>query len=142
MNENVIIKISATHIMADKESEDHDINDSYKGNYSVKNDSHYIIYHDIDEDTGQKTINTIKLKDNMLTIVKKGQAKSTMIFEKGNIHKSDYVTPFGTFGISTKTKNLDVKFHKNGLDVKLEYSLNLNDIPSSECKMVIDISFI
>lgn len=139
MNENVRVVISAAHKMYDNTTDNHKIKEIYDGKYFYKNNSHFILYTSEDDEKKQIS-NTIKLEDSMISIVKKGNTKSTMHFSQGQKHKSDYITPFGTFGLETDTKKIDMDITEESIAVKLEYELWLNDAPSSNCNMTIIIS--
>lgn len=135
MNGKARIDISACHKMADT-GENHKIEKSYDGSIFEKGDAIYILYESLDEDTKEKLSNTIKIHDNSITIVKKGAVKSTMRFSDGEILKSDYVTPYGTFGISTDTGKLVIKTGDN-INIDIEYLLYLDGVLSSECNITI-----
>lgn len=138
MNELVKINITANHKMADT-NEKHKIIESYDGKYYIKGDAHYILYDSYDEDSKEKISNTIKYSNGQLSIVRKGNTKSTMIFTSGKKHKSDYVTPFGTFAFMTDTDRLKVELTSEFMEIDLTYLLYLNDAFYSNCEMSINI---
>lgn len=138
MKEIVIINIEAEHTMADT-GEHENVNESCEGRYFMKNGIHYILYDSFDENGGGKISNTIKLENEKLSIVKKGEAKSTLHFKKGLRNKSDYITAFGTFGLETYTKVLDINAGSDEMRIELEYEMSLNDVHTSDCRMSIRV---
>lgn len=137
MNNDVIISIDSFHRMHD--GEDSHINEKYEGQYFLKSGMHYILYDSIDEESKERVSNTIKFNEEKMTLVKKGGTRTTLYFSLNQCHKSDYVTPFGIFGLETNTTKYATKFEAEKMGINLEYELYLNEQLSSVCTMNIEV---
>jgi uncharacterized beta-barrel protein YwiB (DUF1934 family) len=113
---------------------------SFDGRYHIKGDAHYIIYEQIDEDSNKPVKSRIKIADDAVNVVRRGQTYSNMVFLKGEEHISDYITQVGTMKMRVMPHVVDIDFKEDYIGIKLEYDLELNDQFISVCKMDIDVS--
>jgi uncharacterized beta-barrel protein YwiB (DUF1934 family) len=113
---------------------------SFDGRYHTKGDAHYIIYEQIDEDSNKPVKSRIKIADDAVNVVRRGQTYSNMVFLKGEEHISDYITQVGTMKMRVMPHVVDIDFREDYIGIKLEYDLELNDQFISVCKIDIDVS--
>jgi uncharacterized beta-barrel protein YwiB (DUF1934 family) len=109
--------------------------------YYLKNGKHFVIYDEPDPDNCGQTNNLIKIAENRVDVIRRGEGKVHMVFEKGKQHVSTYHTPIGDMLADIYTE--DVRIRKTGipemLETDIEYTLHLNDIFISKCQVRIRV---
>lgn len=79
-----------------------------QADYSIRNGSHYILYEETLPDSEAVVRNLIKLKGSVLEMTKRGPVSSHMVFEAGQSHRTEYVTPYGILPLEVCTQELEV----------------------------------
>lgn len=79
-----------------------------QADYSIRNGSHYILYEEKLPDSEAVVRNLIKLKGSLLEMTKRGPVSSRMVFEVGQSHRTEYVTPYGILPLEVCTQELEV----------------------------------
>ncbi len=139
MTGHVILTISGLQsslVYADAEEmydpETAEISFTAPASYYYRNGKHYILYEEIDEDTGEITKSRIKISPDSIEIEKKGTVSSHMIFQEERTHVSEYETPFGRFALGVESHGLKVLENDNRLDASIDYILHINEAPMIE----------
>jgi uncharacterized beta-barrel protein YwiB (DUF1934 family) len=112
------------------------------GRYYEKNNSFFLQYEEVMEEGTVKSI--VKVSENETLILRSGAVNMRMVFELNKKHAGRYETPFGTMGISTRTKRLahDITEQKGAIDILYElhmqgsiagtYHLEIGYTPSTD----------
>lgn len=103
------------------------------GEYYFRNGSHYLRYEEMLEDHGDPTVNYIKISPKGMEVRKKGQVNTHMVFEQGKRNMAFYTTSFGTLEMGISATNLELKESDSRLDMKVNYSLDLNQDHVADC---------
>lgn len=103
------------------------------GEYYFRNGSHYLRYEEMLEDHGDPTVNYIKISPKGMEVRKKGQVNTHMVFEQGKRNMAFYTTSFGTLEMDISATNLELKESDSRLDMKVNYSLDLNQEHVADC---------
>lgn len=103
------------------------------GGYYFRNGSHYLRYEEMLEDHGDPTVNYIKISPKGMEVRKKGQVNTHMVFEQGKRNMAFYTTSFGTLEMGISATNLELKESDSRLDMKVNYSLDLNQEHVADC---------
>ena len=103
------------------------------GEYYFRNGSHYLRYEEMLEDHGDPTVNYIKISPKGMEVRKKGQVNTHMVFEQGKRNMAFYTTSFGTLEMGISATNLEMKESDSRLDMKVNYSLDLNQEHVADC---------
>lgn len=103
------------------------------GEYYFRNGSHYLRYEEMLEDYGDPTVNYIKISPKGMEVRKKGQVNTHMVFEQGKRNMAFYTTSFGTLEMGISATNLELKESDSRLDMKVNYSLDLNQEHVADC---------
>ena len=111
---------------------------SAEAEYFERNGSHYIIYEEKQAD-GEITKNTIKLKNGLLELTKKGAVNARMVFEPGQEHMTDYATPYGLLRLGVATTGVFIEQSEKTLEIRADYSLTDNGRILSRCTIFIKI---
>jgi len=86
------------------------------------------------------TKNTIKIAgDNFFEMSKSGLTNSKMTFEKDRIYMTNYQTPFGEMVVGVHTKAMSVDVQEEDINVKILYSLDVDNEPLSDCEIKVNI---
>lgn len=93
------------------------------GRYYEKNDSLFLQYQEVMEEGDIKSIVKVSQKDAL--ILRSGAINMRMVFENNKKHAGRYETPFGTMGITTRTKRLEHKIEANQGEIDILYDLNM-----------------
>jgi uncharacterized beta-barrel protein YwiB (DUF1934 family) len=136
MTRDVLISISGMQIAED---DSNSVEMITAGDYFLKNGNHYILYDEIQEETGGVTKNTVKIHRSGLDIIKRGSSSVHMTFEKDKKNMSCYATPFGELVIGISTKDIRIHAEEDRLKIWVSYSLEINYRHVSECNIVLDI---
>lgn len=136
MTKDVLVSISGAHAI---DGESGDIEVITAGKYYYKNGRHYVIYDETIDGVEGSIRNTIKIGRGAVDVIKSGGARSHMVFEKERTNVSCYVTPFGQMTVGVSTNNILVDETENKLQVKVDYTLDVNYEQMSHCRLTMDV---
>ena len=105
--------------------------------YYFRNGSHYLRYEEVMEDFAEPTINYIKISPKGMEVRKKGVVNVHMVFEQGKKNMTYYTTPYGTIEMGIAATNLDLKENDGGLNMKVDYALDMNQEHVADCYLAI-----
>lgn len=132
--------ITLTGIQQD-ETGDRDINSSNApAEYYEKNGTHYIFFQETDSESGASVKSTIKYKNQVLELTKKGNVTTRMVFQVGQEFITDYHTPMGCLQIGILTHSVDCYFKKGLPQLKATYTLTNQGEPISENTILIKLA--
>lgn len=137
MNNNAIIRISGLQRV---ENTGENVEMLAKGKHYIKNNKHYLLYDEIDEDSGIKTKNTIKFNENCAEVMRKGIINGKLVFSKGDNNQSIYSTPYGDLLVEILTKDIQLNQQQDRVNLKIDYELYANNSKVSDSKIEIDIN--
>ncbi len=110
-----------------------------KGVYRQIAGRHHIRYDEVISGTTETTRNHIAIAPNRIEVNKRGEVKTTMVFEEGKTHETRYETRFGTLVMQMRTKKLTVREHEHSIHTTIWYDLLANGEKAAECTMEINI---
>lgn len=111
MHKKVLIKIKGTQF----QGEDSDVTELITtGSRYEKNNKTYILYDEISDESMQVTKNTIKISDNEIKLIKRGESSVDIEFRPGERWNSYYMTPFGNLKMTFCTDEVSV-FETDGI---------------------------
>lgn len=95
--------------------------------YVLKNGVRYISYKEYNPDTPLKHYRTtVKIgPDNTVTVIKGGEENHQLFLEKGERHKCEYNTPFGSLTLGVYTEDVDIRLDDNGGELTVRYSIDI-----------------
>ena len=110
------------------------------GNYMIKKNHCYIGYKEYDEENPNKySDNLIKVEDNLVTIIRKGEMQSRLMLEKGKRHQCLYQTIAGDLMIGVFTKTMKNTLNEKGGTLEVSYTLDFNTDLVSENRFIITV---
>ena len=142
MTKEVLISISGLQMAVnDMESNDDEpIEVLSAGTYYFKNGKHYVFFEEVAEGMQGVTKTQIKWKENeWLEVSKKGLSNVHMIFEKNKKNRCYYNTPFGQLNLGIFMTDMMVDEKEDCIEIRVEYALDVNFEPLSECTIRIRI---
>ena len=145
MDKEVFIKIKGNqHSKTDdlSESAQTSLEESLRGKLYDKNGKLYVTYEESGEDGGEPDRVMLKINGSSFEMNRKGLLISNFIFKKGEVHRSDYVTPFGTFQMCVTSKECDVYIFEDKINLHAVYDMEINDEFASENEIIIEITSI
>lgn len=136
MTKEVLVSIIGAHVM---DGEDGSVEVITAGNYYFKNGRHYIIYDEMIDGVKGSIRNTIKVGSKTVDVIKSGEARSHMVFERDKKNVSCYVTPFGEMMVGISTNSIMIDEKEDDLLVKVDYSLDINYEETSRCLLTMNV---
>lgn len=113
------------------------------GSYYRRGRHHFVFYADESSDETEETdvgsANMIKIGENTLEYLVKGEDQLHLFFERGQTSAAVYGTAAGNILMNVFTNSLDVAEDPDEIRTSLRYSLTMNDIFISECEVNIEI---
>jgi uncharacterized beta-barrel protein YwiB (DUF1934 family) len=94
------------------------------GRYYEKSGSAFLQYEEIMEEGTVKSI--VKISKDETLILRSGAVNMRMVFEANKKHPGRYETPFGTLGITTKTKSLVHRLEREAGRLSISYDLHMH----------------
>ncbi|MBQ9064653.1 MAG: DUF1934 domain-containing protein [Blautia sp.] len=138
MNKDVLINVTGLQ-MTDSDGNSQPIEMIVPGNYYFKNGSHYLRYEEILDESGEPTVNYVKLSPTSMEVRKKGLVNVHMVFEKGKKNMASYTTPFGTIRMGIAATGLSVAEEPDQLCASIKYSLDMNDEYVADCSLTYNV---
>lgn len=136
MNKEVLVSISGLQF-ADENKDAVEL--ITVGDYYKRNGKHYLVYEEAAEGFEGTTRNMIKFNEHMVDITKKGVTNVHMVFEEKQKNMTYYNTPFGNLLIGLSTNHIDMEEEEGAINIKIEYSLDVNYEFISDCKINISV---
>ncbi len=109
------------------------------GNYYFKNGKHYILFDEMSDADSAPTKNTIKIDNNRVDVIKKGENSAHMVFEPDRKNMTYYQTPFGSLLVGINTLGISHKEDDLNIHTKIDYALEVNYSHMSDCSIEINI---
>lgn len=91
--------------------------------YYEKNGTLYIFYDETIEGTDATIKNTIKFKNNVLEMSKKGLYNTRMVFDPAHAFQADYQTPFGSLTMDIHTTLVNCTYKEDLPQITAQYTL-------------------
>ena len=132
------VRLTLTGRQRDEAGQENVTELSVQAEYYERNGSRYILYEENETGTGC-TQNIIKLKDGLLELTRKGAVNTRMIFEEGQQHMTDYITPIGTLQLGIATAGVCLKQTNGCLEIHADYDLTDRGHILSHCNISIKI---
>ena len=101
--------------------------------YYYRNGKHYILYDEIDPESGEQSGNTIKIGEDRVDVIRRGAGKVHMVFEKEKQISSQYHTPAGVIQMEIFTSRLRTRPEGENIETEILYDLHMNDVFISVC---------
>ena len=133
------VRITVTGRQWDEDGIETVTEQSADAEYYEQNDSVYILYEEISNADYEKTKNTLKIKDGVLELTKKGSVNSRMVFQEGVEHMTEYSTLFGRLQLGIRTQAIHMLKSDKMQEITVDYDLSANGHNLSRCKIIIKI---
>lgn len=137
MTKDVLVNVTGSHLM---NGESDDISVITAGTYYLKNGKHYIIYDEHIDGFPNAIRNTIKVGPDSVEMIKGGEAKTHMVFERQKTNITCYATPYGQMMMGVATDSLEIRELPEQLKVSIDYSLEVNYETASQCHVEIEVT--
>ncbi len=135
MEENAVIKISG---LQEVEGTKDNVELLAAGKHYIRNNKHYILYENIEDDSEEKTSNIIKFNDEMVEIIRRGAIEGRLLLEQNAMRQSVYSTPMGDMVVEVLTEKVDVEEQIRGdVNLKVKYQIHIdgNKISDNELEI-------
>lgn len=136
MTKDVLVNVTGSHLM---NGESDDISVITAGTYYFKNGKHYIVYDEHVEGFSGTIRNTIKVGADSVEMIKGGEARTHMVFERMKTNVTCYATPYGQMMMGVATDSMEIIELPDQLKVSIDYSLEVNYEKASQCHVEIDV---
>ena len=133
------VMISIRGIQFDNGQDGEKIESIQKGEYFIKNNTHYILFDEIIEGMDEPVKSMIKFKKGEMHLNKKGPINVTMDFLEHKKTLTNYQTPYGSLVIGLEAAKVDFQEEEKKIVVKVDYAMDVNYEHLADCKIKIDI---
>ncbi len=133
------VKITVRGIQTDEVGEKTVTETVHRGEYFKKDDSIYLLYEETFEGESGTAKNTIKWKNGVLELTRKGLINARMVFEQGKTHMTDYASPYGLLQLGVQTERVFCVERQEGFELHTEYVLTAQEEPVSRCKLAVKV---
>lgn len=138
MTKEVIAAIRGLHFSLEDGSDK--IETITPAEYFYRGGCHYLMYEDLDEESGQTTKNLLKWKPHLAELTRKGMIDVHMVFEEQKKNVSCYTTPFGSVTVGIDTSKVDMNEEAEKITLSVDYALDINYEQFATCKIDVEIS--
>ena len=118
--EEVLIEIKSIQKVGDQEE---NVDVIARGFHTSENGEHLLEYDEFDNETDDKTENTIRFTENKAEVVRKGNMTGNLTFEKGEKNETIYSTPFGDLNMDIITNDIQIDEKDKQIVLKIAYEL-------------------
>ena len=123
MDKDVLITISGLMYAGD----DHDSVDVIApGQYYYRRGRHYLVYEEPVEESQEIIHNLVWISPEEMVVRKSGVISTEMCFRPNQDTVTHYSTPYGAVEMGIHTKRLQIRETEEMLDVKVNYSLEID----------------
>lgn len=120
-------KKAVISVVSKQQNDDDDIIEVVTpGKYYNKNNKFYAVYEESELSGMKGTTTTLKIENDMFTLMRKGTVTSKMIFKSNEKNHMIYITPEGSLGLSMDVVSVDVDVDEQGGDISAKYNLELS----------------
>lgn len=133
------VMISIRGIQFDNGQDGEKIESIQKGEYYLKNNTHYILFDEIMEGADAPIKSMIKFKKGEMHLNKKGVINVSMDFLEHKKTLSNYRTPFGTIVIGIEADKIKLEEEEKRIVVNVDYAMDVNYEHLADCKIRIDV---
>lgn len=137
MTKDVLVKVTGSHLM---DGETDDISVITAGTYYLKNGKHYIVYEEHMDGLPDAIRSTIKVGPDSVEMLKGGEARTHMVFERMKTNVTCYATPYGQMMMGVTTEALEISESEDCLKAFIDYTLEVNYETASRCHVEIEVS--
>lgn len=131
------VYITITGVQSDETGEEMIAEQSATGEYFEKNGSFYLLYEEVDPESGAVTKNTLKVRGQDVTLAKRGIIRSQMRFAPEEIHPAEYITPYGILHFQVYTEDVKILFGDTRGEIRLRYDLYSGGELLSRCRLTV-----
>ncbi len=135
---NVMLKIKGKQ--TNTEGEENIIELITEGKFYIKNDSYYLVYDETEISGMEGSTTTLKIQGHKISMKRFGNNTSSLIFEQGKKHRTEYSTAFGDMSMEVLTDSVDVNISDVGKgSIDLSYKLSISNATESSNQLTINI---
>ena len=138
MTKDVLIAIKGMQFEGAEDAEEIEV--IQRGQYYQKNGTHYLLYEEPIEGSIDIIKNRIKFKDGEVQVAKKGPVNTVLNFKQNEKNMTNYATPYGNLLIGIDTQEINCELSEEKMDIRVEYSLDINYEFLADCKISIAVT--
>lgn len=131
------VYITITGVQSDETGEEMIAEQSATGEYFEKNSSLYLLYEETDPESGAVTKNTLKVREQNVTLTKRGIIQSQLQFAPEEMHPAEYITPYGILHFQVYTEDVKIFFGDARGEIRLRYALYSDGELLSRCRLTV-----
>lgn len=120
-------KKAVISVVSKQQNDDEDIIEVVTpGKYYKKNDKFYAVYEESELSGMKGTTTTLKIENDMFTLIRKGTVTSKMIFKSNEKNHLLYITQEGSLELLMDVVSVDVNVNEQGGNLSAKYNLELS----------------
>ncbi|WP_196594470.1 DUF1934 domain-containing protein [Pectinatus sottacetonis] len=111
-----------------------------EGQYCQKNGISYILYNETKSSGMEGTKTLLKIADNTVHLIRKGNISQQQFFSDGVKSDSQYQTPYGSMKIAVLTKKITIEKGTISSSVYINYDMLINGAWQSNNELHIEVT--
>ena len=128
MNKDVIISVVGTQSMDDNDMSTMEL--VTEGKFYKKDNAYYVTYKESEVTGMAGTTTTLKIADDIVTLLRFGTVNTQFVFEQGQKHMAYYDTDNGALTIGVFTNEINVNLNDSGGEISVGYEVEINNLVS------------
>jgi len=111
-----------------------------EGLYRKKENKIYLTYQDTSLETDQLIPTTIKIEAEQVTVTRRGEVATKIIYRKNYKHLVTYATTVGNILLEINTEQIKMVTLENQLEVEILYTMIIGESEGILSKLIIQVS--
>lgn len=137
MTKKILLQITGMHAEGaeheSKKKEEETVEIVTPAQYFFKNGKHYFVYEEARERGKTSAKSKIKISENAVEIMKNGEMRGNLYFEKDTRTITSYHTPFGQMFFGIWTTGLEMDINEDKIAVDIYYTMEAENSPATDC---------
>lgn len=109
------------------------------GKFQEKNGKYYVIYEESELTGFDGSTTTIKIDDDVVTMIRRGNVNSKMTFKNGEKQLCTYDTPYGRMVVAVQPRDMRFNMKEDGGNLTIEYVLDVDNMPLAINSLKLDV---
>lgn len=125
MQKRALIKVIGTQRFP--EGDEDKLEFTTEGSYHMRRGVFYLVYKESEVTGMEGATTTLRVENEYVVLNRMGSMELKQEFRPGFLHRSSYVTPYGTLWLSVITDKVESDLTAQGGRITLEYNLYIDD---------------
>lgn len=136
LNKKVVVEVKGTQTVGEMSDTMEVIT---PGSYNYKNGVAYVMYEEYNDESKEPLKNMLKIADDSVELVKRGEYNVNMLFSLNGENVSYYNTPFGQILVGILTESIEITGDDEVVVINIKYRLTMNGEYASDNEIQVTV---